>query len=212
MSVGALSPAHDGGDPWILVCHRDFRVLQQRIDGGVLEAQALWSAHCMTGAQPHRFSSSAAVFAILGLVLGPGCIGKDDSRPATWSYLSAAITEPNCATASCHSRAAAESGLDFSSPDRGFTSLTGLWIWIVDPSGTPGQGCRLIGDTTVCQRQYRSLVVPFDPAQSRLVQMLRAQDAPQMPPDRALPEVDIHLVESWILNGAIDDRASDGGR
>ncbi len=98
-------------------------------------------------------------------------------------------------------------GLDFSGPDSGFTSLTGLWIWIVDPSGTPDQGCRTVDGTTVCQRQQRSLVVPFDPAQSRLVQMLRAQNAPQMPPDRALPEADIRLIESWILAGAVDDRA-----
>jgi hypothetical protein len=70
----------------------------------------------------------------------------------------------------------------------------------------------MIGDTTVCQREHRSLVVPFDPAQSRLVQMLRAQDAPRMPPDRPLPEADIRLIESWILSGAFDDRAIDGGR
>ena len=90
--------------------------------------------------------------------------------------------------------------------------MTGLWIWIVDPGGTPDQGCRTVGDTIVCQREHRSLVVPFDPAQSRLVQMLRAQDAPRMPPDRPLPDVDIRLVESWILGGAVDDRAIDGGR
>jgi hypothetical protein len=28
-----------------------------------------------------------------------------------------------------------------------------------------------------------------------------------MPPDRPLPEVDIRLIETWILDGAIDDRA-----
>jgi hypothetical protein len=144
----------------------------------------------------------------LGLVaLGAGCIGQNDERPVTWSYVSAAITQPNCATASCHSRAAAVSGLDFSSADSGFTSLTGLEIWIVDPSGTPDQGCRTMDGTTVCQHPQRSLVVPFDPSQSRVVQLLRARSAPQMPPDRALPEADIRLIESWILAGAVDDRA-----
>jgi hypothetical protein len=53
-----------------------------------------------------------------------------------------------------------------------------------------------------CQRQHRPLVTPFDPAQSRVVNMLRAQSAPRMPPDRPLPEADIRLVERWILNGA----------
>ena len=32
--------------------------------------------------------------------------------------------------------------------------------------------------------------------------MLRACNAPRMPPNRPLPEDDIQLVERWILNGA----------
>ena len=52
-----------------------------------------------------------------------------------------------------------------------------------------------------CERD-RPLVVAFDDSQSRLVAMLRAQDAPRMPPDRPLPEVDIALVEAWIRDGA----------
>jgi hypothetical protein len=135
-----------------------------------------------------------------------GCMSDVDSRPATWSFVSAAITEPSCATASCHSRGIAAAGLDFSTPDRGFTSLTGLWVWIVDPNGTADRGCRTVDGSTVCQREHRSLVVPFDPDQSRLVQMLHARGAPRMPPDRPLPAVDIQLLESWILAGAIDDR------
>jgi hypothetical protein len=135
----------------------------------------------------------------------PGCLGQQDSRPATWSFLSAAIMQPNCASASCHSRPVAAAGLDFSSPLRGFTSLTGLWIWIVDPEGAPGQGCRELDGTTVCQREHRSLMVPFDPAQSRLIQLMRAGTTPRMPPDRPLAEVDIRLVEHWILDGALAD-------
>ena len=45
-------------------------------------------------------------------------------------------------------------------------------------------------------------MTPYDPAGSRVVNMLRARDAPRMPPDRPLPEADIELVERWILNGA----------
>ncbi len=45
-------------------------------------------------------------------------------------------------------------------------------------------------------------MTPYDPAGSRVVNMLRARDAPRMPPDRPLPEDDIRLVERWILNGA----------
>jgi hypothetical protein len=133
--------------------------------------------------------------------LAAGC-GSTDPRPAAWEYISPAIFEPNCATSSCHSRAAAVAGLDFSDPDRGYTSLTGLWVWIVDPNGTPAEGCRPMDGKVFCQRQHRPLVTPFDPAQSRVVNMLRAQSAPRMPPDRPLPEADIRLVERWILNGA----------
>ena len=50
----------------------------------------------------------------------------------------------------------------------------------------------------------RPLVTPYDPAGSRVVNMLRARDAPRMPPDRPLPEADIELVERWILNGAFE--------
>ena len=115
--------------------------------------------------------------------------------------------QPSCASASCHSRAVAAAGLDFSNPVRGFTSLTGLWVWIVDPTGAIDQGCRELDGTRVCQREHRSLVIPFDPAQSRLIQLMRARATPRMPPDRPLPEVDIRLVEAWILDGARADVA-----
>jgi hypothetical protein len=93
-------------------------------------------------------------------------------------------------------------GLDFSEPDRGYTSLTGLSIWIVDPDGLPANGCRPAAGTIICERPHRPTVVAYDPASSRLVNMLRARGAPRMPPDRALPEADIALIERWILDGA----------
>lgn len=130
-----------------------------------------------------------------------GCNTMDE-RPAVWEYISPAIFQPNCATASCHSPGAAVAGLDFSDPDRGYTSLTGLWVWIVDPTGTLDNNCLPSNGTVVCQRNHRPMVTPFDPAQSRVVNMLRARDAPRMPSDRPLSEADIELVEKWILNGA----------
>ena len=143
---------------------------------------------------------AAAAFVALALAVGAGC-GKDN-RPATWEYISAIIFQPDCATGSCHSPAAAVSGLDFSDPDRGYISLTQLWVWIVDPAGTPDNGCMVMQGTNVCQRNQRPLVVPFVPSQSAVVNVLRAEDAPRMPPDRPLAEGDIELVERWILNGA----------
>lgn len=135
---------------------------------------------------------------LTGAVAGCG----QDNRPATWEYVSPIIFQPNCATASCHSPAAAVSGLDFSDPDRGYVSLAQLWVWIVDPTGTPDNGCMVMRGTNVCQRNQRPLVVPFVPSQSGVVNALRAQGAPRMPPDRPLAEGDIELVERWILGGA----------
>lgn len=131
-----------------------------------------------------------------------GCGDALDHRPAVWEYISPAILQPNCATASCHSQAAAVAGLDFSTPERGYSSLTRLWVWIVDPNGSTEAGCRPHGDEFVCQREHRPLVTAYNPAQSRLVHMMRAQGARRMPPDRPLTEADIALIEHWILNGA----------
>ena len=54
--------------------------------------------------------------------------------PASWEYISPVILQPSCATSSCHSRAAAVAGLDFSNPERGYISLTRLKVWVVDPT------------------------------------------------------------------------------
>ena len=146
---------------------------------------------------------------------GSGC-GDADPRPATWGYISPAILQPNCATTSCHGPAAAVSGLDFSTPERGYASLSSLWVWIPVPpdAGVPPAGvpCSTVDGTLVCEERIRPLVTPYDPANSRLVNMLRARDAPRMPPDRPLTEPDIRLIERWISNGACEMGFScDGG-
>lgn len=138
--------------------------------------------------------------AIIAVLLAAGC-GNVDNRPAAWGYISPAIFQPACATSSCHTGAVAQSGADFSDPDRGYATLTASWF--VDPMGTAGDGCEPWNDTVVCPG--KPFVVAYDPGQSRLVSMLRARGAPRMPPDRPLPEVDIQLVESWILDGARKD-------
>jgi hypothetical protein len=132
------------------------------------------------------------------LLLAMGC-GADD-RPASWDYISPVIMQPNCASVSCHSRAAAVAGLDFSDPVRGYNSLTGLKVWVVDPAGTAG--CRTIKGSVVCQRDFRPLITPYNPEQSRLVNMLRARGADRMPPDRPLNQADLELVVRWIRAGA----------
>jgi len=147
--------------------------------------------------------------ALSTLAFAPGC--GDAGRTATWAYISPIILQPNCATGSCHSPAAAADGLDFSTPARGYSSLTRLWVWVDDPTLSGQPGCGKAAGTTVCEKQYRPLVTPYDPAQSRLVSVLRGRDAPRMPPDRPLDEADIELIETWILDGALETQPIDAG-
>jgi hypothetical protein len=138
----------------------------------------------------------------LALVLA-GCSYVDD-RPAAWGYISPVLFQPSCATESCHSRAAATSGLDFSTPERGYASLTALTGLTVNPDEATASdpGCHTRGADVVCEVPRRVFVIAHNPNQSRLVDLLRARGAPRMPPDRPLPERDIERVERWIEDGA----------
>jgi hypothetical protein len=149
--------------------------------------------------------------ALLGAGVVPACSG--DPRPAEWAYISPAIMQPNCATASCHSRATAAAGLDFSDAHRGYQSLTKLWVWVPNPTPADKQNLHCgtsSGGTPVCDEYFRPLVTPYVPAESRLVNTLRARGALRMPPDRPLNEADIRLIEQWILDGAKGDEPSPG--
>jgi hypothetical protein len=123
----------------------------------------------------------------LPLVAAFAC-GGEDTRPATWAYISPMLIQPSCATSSCHGPGAAVAGLDLSTLNRGHDGLT-------------KQEIAKRGKDPVA----RPLVIPFNPDQSRLVNMLRARGANRMPPDRPFAEADIALVEEWILRGARND-------
>jgi hypothetical protein len=101
-----------------------------------------------------------------------GCAADPADRPATWSYLHAAIIAPNCATSSCHSALAATAGVVLDDPDVAYTVLL--------------------------DRKY---VIPGDPASS-LMSLLQGDERPRMPPDAPLPAADIALVQAWIEVGA----------
>jgi hypothetical protein len=133
------------------------------------------------------YAVAAAAVASLGALAG--CGGGDDERDASWRFISPVIMQQNCATSSCHSHASAVAGLDFSTVANGYTSLLNLKLPVRASQG----------------EKARTLVVPFNPDESRLVHMLRARGAPRMPPDRPLPEADIRLIERWILAGAVND-------
>ncbi len=104
-----------------------------------------------------------------------GC-GSADDRPPTWSYIYPALVEPSCATASCHSDIVRRSGVDLGSIDVAWSQLT-----------------------------TRHFVIPTVPADSEVIHLMRAEGARRMPPDFALPEVDIQLFEQWVTNGAKND-------
>ena len=125
-----------------------------------------------------------------------GCGGVDDNRPAKWSYISPAIIQPNCATSSCHSRGAAVAGLDLSTAESGYKDLTEQKL-----PGKPAVRNAPDGRTNV----PRPMVIPGNPAQSRMVNMLHAFGASRMPPDRPLAKADIELIEEWVLAGAAND-------
>ncbi len=120
--------------------------------------------------------------------LGAGC-GTEDNRPAEWSFIAPVIMAPNCATASCHSSGAAVSGLDFSTPDRGYESLVDLDV-------------TSFRDPEMPKKFTRPLVTPCRPDQSRIINMMKARGAQRMPPDRPMSQADIELVEQWIRDGA----------
>jgi hypothetical protein len=108
------------------------------------------------------------------LLVTAGCGQSADDRPASWSYISTIIIQPNCATANCHATITQRANIDLSTIQRGYDSLV-------------GQG----------------YAVPGDP-NSPLLSVLRATGKTyrRMPPDFALPNDDINLIERWIVVGA----------
>lgn len=106
-----------------------------------------------------------------------GACGSDvDDRPATFSYIQAAILVPNCATSGCHSGQAQVGGVNFEERATSYVYLT-----------------------------LERFVLPGQLHNSPLLKLLRGREIWKMPPDQALPEADIQLIERWILAGAKDD-------
>jgi hypothetical protein len=127
------------------------------------------------------------IFSLLLAVWAGGCGGTEDDRTPVWSYISPAIIQPNCATSSCHSQGSAVAGLNLSTADSGYHSLLELHLPL---------------RTMMPPAKPRPLVTPGNPDESRVINMLRADGANRMPPDRPLAEADVVLIERWILNGA----------
>jgi hypothetical protein len=116
-----------------------------------------------------RWAAVAALFAA-------GCGGSTDDRPDKWSFISAAIIEPSCATVNCHSAASQRAGIDLHAKDVGYyTLINGFYV------------------------------IPTDVTGSSLVYLMNASGSLRMPPDNPLPAADIQLIEKWIQDGAQND-------
>lgn len=122
-----------------------------------------------------RLACLAVVAAALSIVVG-GCNGDTDDRPARWSFISATIAEPGCATVNCHSSITHQGGVDLSARQIGYQSLVPTFF-----------------------------VFPGDAQDSPVVNLMNAEGSIRMPPDNPLPEADIVLIEQWINDGALDN-------
>lgn len=129
---------------------------------------------------PPRLARATAAAAALAIA-ATGCGGATDDRPARWSFISATIIEPSCATVSCHSAITRRGGVDLSTREIGYQTL-------VKNSG---------GMTFY--------VYPSYPQYSTIVTLMNAQGSIRMPPDNPLPQADIQLIETWIAAGALDN-------
>jgi hypothetical protein len=129
---------------------------------------------------PNRSSRNFLLAGIVTVAGLAGCGSATDDRPAKWSFISAAIVQPSCATASCHSELAQRANVDLHSRQVGYEMMVTKRNFAVP--GTAGQ-----------------------PQTAALSRILRGQGAQRMPPDFALPIEDIELIEKWIAAGAKND-------
>ena len=113
---------------------------------------------------------AAAVAAVIG------CGGATDDRPPKWSFISATITEPSCATVNCHSEVAKRAGIDMHDRASGFNAMV-----------------------------MQGFVDPTSPDTSAVLYLMRGQGSTRMPPDMPLPEADIVLIRNWIAAGATNN-------
>lgn len=122
---------------------------------------------------------------ILIATLAAGCAESAD-RPARWSYIHAAIIQPACTTAGCHSSLTAIAGVNLADRQGAYTILTG----------------RICGEPAGPLDPPRNFVTPFSAETSKLYHQLVGENTDQMPPDTALPPSEVELVARWIDDGA----------
>jgi hypothetical protein len=130
----------------------------------------------MIPVRARRWAARLAVGGVLTVLGAAGCGSTTDDRPAKWSFISATIVEPACATVACHSAVAQRAGVDLHERDVGYHALLD-----------------------------RHFVFPNDSTKSTVMLLMHATGSIRMPPDLPLPEADIQLIGKWIDGGALND-------
>lgn len=105
-----------------------------------------------------------------------GCAADTDERPADFPYIASAILRPGCGTATCHSAMTNREELDFSTVESSARAMD--------------EGLVPIGGTS-------------DPYDTELMHVLTTSGEDRMPIDSPLPQADLDLIATWIMNGAV---------
>lgn len=128
----------------------------------------------------------------MAFALLAGCLPQESAVPERWDYIHAAIIEPSCTTAGCHSALTAIAGINLSGREGAYTMLTG----------------QICGEPMLPQSPPRNYITPGSATYSQLIYQLRGVDSEGrpirdvMPPDTPLPDVEIDAVARWIDSGA----------
>ncbi len=137
---------------------------------------------------PRWYPPRVSKIVVIAIVALTACDDAGD-RPTDWAYVHAAILEPACATSGCHSLRTSQAGVDLSTSAAAYTVLTGRVCGAPElPGEAPG-----------------NFVRPGHPESSRLMYLLRGDSTTLMPPNLALPDAEIEVIERWILEGATCD-------
>ena len=150
-----------------------------------------------------RFLGALGFAVSLGMfVQGCGSPDPDNTvRPATWSFIYPAIIQPSCATASCHSDFTRRSGVNFGYSDEAFYQMVCRHFVVTCPAAGATDPCTGMPVAQAAAPTCMNTAVQ----DSQVVHQMRAEGASRMPPDFALPDVDIRLIEAWIRGGAANN-------
>ena len=138
-----------------------------------------------------RHRGLPVAFALIALAASASGFNDTDERPATWSYISATIIQPNCGTSRCHAVGSEVKGWKFDDTNAYETLLENC---IIVPEGNPR--------VPPCANAAGQ---PGDPTNQELFLAITGTGIERMPPDEPLPQADIDLIAKWITNGAKKD-------